>query len=363
MTDVTGTILAEDGWIKGTLSHQDGLITRIAGDPGTDLQPPFIVPGFVDLHIHGGGGADMMEGEEAIRTTARLHARHGTTAFLVTTVTAPEADLTAVMHAVRAVMDRPEPGGARVLGVHLEGPFINPDKLGAQPPFARPADVEEYRRLAAIAPVRAMTLAPEMDPDGRLQLALAEDGVAVQIGHTLCTYVQGRAALAAGAGVTHLYNAMTGVAHRGNGAAGAALAHAEYAEIIPDLVHVEAGAVLAALRAIPGLYGVTDATAGAGMPDGPYRLGGREVMRKGASMVMPDGTLAGSCLTMDTALLNFLGLGLPLREAVERLSRIPAEWIGEKSSGCLRPGSSADILIFDSKMKIKRVLVSGKLVE
>ena len=159
------------------------------------------------------------------------------------------------------------PGSARVLGIHLEGPFINPEKLGAQPDTIRLGSIEEIQALHARAPIRVVTLAPELEGHLELITALRAMGIVPQLGHSLGSYETGVAAIKAGAhGYTHLFNAMTALHHRAPGLVGAALAHAEFAEIIPDLQHVHPGAILAALRAIPRLYCVTDATAGAGRP-------------------------------------------------------------------------------------------------
>lgn len=362
MADMTasieGCILTPDGWVTGRLNH-DTRVTTIAGDKTDKPRAPYILPGFVDLHVHGGGGADMMEGVRAIRTAARLHARHGTTSLLATSVTAPAQDIAAFLDAVATVIETPQDGEARVLGAHLEGPFINPDKLGAQPPHAQPADATQLRDWAERAPVRVMTYAPEMDTDSALLAALRDLGIRAQLGHSLCDYAAALAAIACGCGITHLFNAMSPLGHRDNGLAGAALAHATFAEIIPDLVHVAPGAILAARRAIPKLYGVTDATAGAGMPDGDYRLGSLTAQKRDGSMRLPDGTLAGSALTMDQALRNLVAIGLPLDEAARRLSTLPADWLGETDIGRLAPGCFADFTVFDADLALRDVCVAG----
>ena len=355
---IDGSILTPGGWVSGRLAH-GAHIESVSGMTTNTPEPPYILPGFVDCHVHGGGGADMMEGAEAIRTAARLHARHGTTSFCPTSVTAPTGDLDTFLDAVADVMADPPTDGARILGAHLEGPFVNPDKLGAQPPFARQADAAQLRDWTARATVRIMTFAPEMDADDALLDALEAAGIRAQLGHSLCDYARARAVLDRGAGVTHLFNAMSGIAHRGNGLCGAAFAHATYAEIIPDLIHVEAGAIRAARRAIPNLYGVTDATAGAGMPDGTYRLGSLEVCKSDGAMRLPDGTLAGSALTMDQALRNLVEIGLPLDEAARRLSTLPADWLGLRDIGRLAPGAHADILVLDDMLTLTRVIAGG----
>ena len=359
MKRIEGAVLTEGGWIAGTLRFDEGVLS-IGGEPTARPAPPYILPGFVDLHVHGGGGADMMDGAEAIRTAARLHASHGTTAFCATSVTAPAEDIATFLDAVAEVMAHPAPDGARLLGAHLEGPFLNPDKLGAQPPFAIPPDIALLHDWAGRAALRIMTLAPEVDADGALLAALRRLGIRPQLGHSLCSYAEARAALSGGCGITHLFNAMSGLSHRDNGLAGAALALAEGAEIIPDLVHVEAGAILAARRAIPGLYGVTDATAGAGAPDGIYHLGAQEVTKRDGAMRLGDGTLAGSVLTMDQALRNLVAIGLPLAEAARRLSTLPADWLGEDAIGRIRVGGRADLVVLDGALALTRVLIGGR---
>ena len=358
---IEGSILTPDGWVAGAIRFSTH-IEAVEGAPIAQPAPPYILPGFVDLHVHGGDGADMMAGEAAIRTAARLHARHGTTALLVTTVTAPMDETVAVTEATARVMAAPEAGEARVLGLHLEGPFLNPGRLGAQPAFTQQPDPALFARLAAAAPVRVVTIAPECDPEGRLAAAVRAAGARTQIGHTLCDHALARACLAAGWGVTHLYNAMPAFSHRGSGAAGAALAHADYAEIIPDLIHVDAGAILAARRAIPNLYGVTDATAGAGGADGAYRLGSHTVIKADGAMRLADGTLAGSALTMDVALANLVRLGLPLADAACRLSTIPADWIGATDIGRLAIGARADMVVVDGAIGLVSVRIGGKAV-
>ena len=357
-----GTILSPEGWVHGRVRF-DSVIVSLDGDPVAEPLPPFIVPGFVDLHVHGGGGGDMMAGADALRTAARTHARHGTTSLLATTVTAPVAEIEAALDGAATVMAEPGPHEAAVLGVHLEGPFINPDKLGAQPPFAVPGDPDQLAEWAARAPVKVVTFAPECDPGGRLQAALLAAGIRAQIGHSLCDYARAAAAFQAGCGVTHLYNVMTPLAHRGNGIVGAAFAHADWAEIILDLIHVEAGAILAARRSIANLYGVTDATAGAGMPDGDYRLGSHTVAKADGAMRLADGTLAGSALTMDAALRNLVSIGLPLAEAVHRLSTLPARWIGADDIGRLETGARADLVVLDDRLAPSAVVIGGRPID
>jgi N-acetylglucosamine-6-phosphate deacetylase len=302
-----------------------------------------------------------MEGAEAVRTMARFHARHGTTTLLATTVTHNCPALVAAFAGIRDAMAEPAADGAAVLGVHLEGPFINSDALGAQPPFAVPPDLDLVAALHALAPIRVATMAPEIDPDGRLVAWCVAHGVRAQIGHTRCDYATAKAALDRGmTGFTHLGNAMTGLHHRAPGAVGCALAHAAHAEVILDFQHVAGGAVLAALRAIPGLYAVTDAVAAAGMPDGSYRLGTHAIEKRGPAVRLADGTLAGSVLTMDRAFANWLTLGLDPVEASRRTSTIAACYLGLEDRGRLAPGCRADVVALDSRGAVEVVWREGR---
>ena len=360
-----GNILTEQGWIKGSIDFDQ----RIHDLHGTALTTPtqaedVILPGFIDLHVHGGGGRDIMDGEGAVDTVARLHAQHGTTSLLATTMTAPQDELDAALHGIaRAVAQRPA-GMARVLGVHLEGPYINPGKLGAQPDFVQTATLAAIQRMQAIAPLRLITVAPEMDGNLTLVRLLAETGIRIQIGHTLGSYEEGVAALDAGAkGFAHLFNAMSPFHHRAPGMAGAALAHAHFAELIPDLLHVHPGAIRTALRAIPQLYCVTDSTAATGMPDGAYMLGRQQVHKCLGGVRLADGTLAGSTLTMDQALRNLVGLGLTLADASQRVSTNAADFLGLSDRGRLTKGAHADLVVLDSHLQLKAVYVEGEKID
>jgi N-acetylglucosamine-6-phosphate deacetylase len=369
MTALAGAALTPAGWRSGPVRvDADGRIAAVDGTPLTEAearQGPCLLPGFVDLHVHGGGGADTMEAGDAVATLARTHARHGTTALLATTMTAPRAEIEAALRAVAPHVARRPSGGARVLGVHLEGPYINRERLGAQPDFATTATLAEVLALHALAPIRLVTIAPELPGHLELIVALRREGFVVQIGHSAARYEDGVAALAAGAsGFTHLFNAMTGLHHRAPGLAGAALAHAERAELIPDLLHVHEGAIHVALRCIPGLYCVTDATAAAGMPDGEYRLGRHTVFHCLGAVRLADGTLAGSALTMDRALGNLLQLGLPLAEASRRTATLAAQHLGIADRGVLAPGAWADVVQVDGASgALQRVWVEGEAVE
>ena len=362
---IQGNILTSAGWVRGEITFSD----RIAAIHGSSTDPSknqdvYILPGFIDLHVHGGGGKDVMEGGDAVHTIAAIHARHGTTSMLATTMTAPPEDIELALRGIGKASAQRGKGEARVLGVHLEGPYINPGALGAQPDFARPASVDEIKALHAIAPIRLITMAPELPGNLDLIAPLRAAGFHVQIGHTAGTYEDGVAALQRGAtGFTHLFNAMSKFHHREPGIAGAALAHAEFAEIIPDLLHVHPGAIRAALRAIPCLYCVTDSTAAAGMPDGDYNLGSHRVTKCLGGVRLADGTLAGSTLTMDQALRNLVGLGLSLDDASRRVATNAADFLGLADRGRLFVGARADVVVLDADLQLTQVIVEGDSID
>ncbi|MGN7875430.1 N-acetylglucosamine-6-phosphate deacetylase [Roseateles sp. 22389] len=369
---IDGFVLTPGGFIRGVLEHDKGRVVGIDGSAVPEHEArhgaqdlPLILPGFIDTHVHGGAGRDTMEGGDAAARLAQLHVRHGTTSLLATTMTAPLDEIRQAMRALAPTCVERPTGGARVLGVHLEGPYINPGKLGAQPDFAKAASIDEIRALHALAPIRLITLAPELPGNLELVERLSEAGFRIQIGHTLGTYEDGVAALARGAGgFTHLFNAMTGLHHREPGMVGAALAHARYAEIIPDLLHVHPGALRVALRSIPHLFCVTDSTAAAGMPDGEYRLGRHRVTKCLGGVRLPDGTLAGSTLTMDQALRNLvLKLGLSIEDASRRVSTNAADYLGLDDRGRLAPGAWADFVVMDRGLQLHSVVVEGEAID
>jgi N-acetylglucosamine-6-phosphate deacetylase len=363
--NLQGNILTPDGWITGTVEFAEKIhsLVGVKGDPVTN-QAHFILPGFVDLHVHGAGGKDTMDAGNAIDVISRRHAQHGTTSMLATTMTSPLADLEQALQALQTVCQQRSSGAARVLGVHLEGPYINPGKLGAQPDFAHSGSLDQVKHLNAIAPIKLITVAPEMNGHLALVRELTELGIRVQIGHTLGTYEDGIAALENGAtSFTHLYNAMSRLDHRAPGMVGAALAHAEFSEIIPDLLHVHPGAIKAALRAIPKLYCVTDSTAASGMPDGEYMLGRQVVHKCLGGVRLADGTLAGSTLTMDQALRNLISIGIDLADASRRVSTYAADFLGMTERGRLQPNCYADMVVLDRALNLIAVYVEGEKID
>lgn len=366
-----GRIFTPAGWLMGTVSFDDRVrelqtlpfdeLLRKAGTPTL----PTILPGFIDLHVHGARGVDIMEGGDSAQVVARAHAWHGTTAMLATTMTDSIERITQALRGIEQVKAAPARDAAHLLGTHLEGPFISAQRLGAQPNCVVAATLEQVQGLHAITPIRVLTMAPEIPGHMELIPALAAMGIRVQIGHSAASYDEAVAALRAGAaGFTHLFNGMSGASHREPGVAAAALAHGEYAELIPDLEHVRPGVIHAALRAIPRLYAITDATAATGMPDGTYRLGTQSVVKCAGCVRLAHGdSLAGSALTMDQALRNLIAIGLDAGDASNRLSRYPAEYLGVRDRGRIQPGVWADLVVLDEHYALSEVFLEGRQVD
>ncbi|SMB79194.1 N-acetylglucosamine-6-phosphate deacetylase [Deinococcus hopiensis] len=331
----------------------------------------FLLPGFVDTHVHGGGGGDAMDGPEGVRTLARLHAQRGTTTLLPTTITHEWARVLGALWGVREVMDAGGvPGGADIVGAHLEGPFISPGRLGAQPPHAVDPTPERVAQVLEAGVVRAVTLAPELPGAEAAALAFVAAGVRVGLGHTRAdaetvAALLNRVHAAGGRGcATHLFNAMGGVEGRLPGPPGALMADPQaFLEIILDGIHVHPVSVNLARAAAPGrVLIITDAMRAAGMGDGESELGGQHVTVRGGKATLADGTLAGSVLTMDAALRNAVALGLPLPEASAMLSGVPAASVGLEDRGRLEVGLRADVTVLDRDLNVQQVYVGGQPV-
>lgn len=324
----------------------------------------YILPGFIDLHLHGGGGVDVMD-EKDLSPILLTHAKHGTTSLLLTTVTEHQTKLESVFQKISLKIKNQKTDEAKILGIHLEGPYINKEKLGAQPDLVQPFNLEEIKKLHKISEIKSITVSPELMDKNSIE-ELVKLNIVVQIGHTNGSYEDGVEALSNGAKTfTHLFNAMSGFHHRTPGMVGAALSHATFSELIPDLEHVHPGAIKAALRAIPNLYFVTDATSATGMPDGEYKLGTHNVYKCQHGVRLKDGTLAGSSITMLDAFRNLIGdkINLSIIEASKKLSQIPSQLIGiNHLRGEIKENLFADFLVFDSAFNLKSVYIEGEKV-
>ncbi|WP_019011281.1 N-acetylglucosamine-6-phosphate deacetylase [Deinococcus aquatilis] len=364
-----GQILHPDGVFRpGSLRFGTQIEALTSGDVPSDL---LILPGFIDTHVHGGAGGDTMDGPTGVRQLARLHAQHGTTTLLPTTITHRWPEVLAALRGVREVMDAGGVvGGADIPGAHLEGPFISPGRLGAQPPHAVLPHPNLTAELLALKVIRAVTLAPELPGALELARALAGVGVRIGIGHTradaetVSAFLSALHELGARTCATHLYNAMGGIEGRTPGVAGALLAdpHA-FLEIILDGIHVHPTSFLLARAAAPGrVLLITDAMRAAGLGDGDSELGGQPVTVRDGKATLPDGTIAGSVLTLDVALRNAVRLGVPLAEASRMLSAAPAASLGLTDRGELRVGLRADLTVLDNDLNVKAVYVGGHAI-
>lgn len=378
---VTPTEIWDPGWVQ----WQGGRIVQARpGSPSADVRAgavtvidaerQWLVPGFIDMHVHGGGGAEVMDGTpEAIRTVARFHASHGTTAWLPTTLTGPlasiERSLSAVAEAQAA--EAKERSGALILGVHLEGPFISPKHPGAQDPmYIMDPESATVERLLQAVPglVRKITMAPERPGALDVIRALRRRGILVSIGHTDASAEETRAAIAAGAThATHLFNAMAGIHHRRPGTAGTCLVSDEVVcELICDGLHVDFDVVQLVLR-VKGYDRValiTDAIGPTGCAPGRYRLGTLDILvdEQRSVLASDHGTLAGSVLTMERAVANVIRKAkASVCDAVAMASTIPARELGlAETKGRIAPGYDADLVLLDEAWTVTRTWIGGR---
>jgi N-acetylglucosamine-6-phosphate deacetylase len=353
-----GAALVDGRLAPGDVEIVDDRIAR-TGIPGPNGRG-VAAPGFLDIQVNGFGGVDFLDSDAAgYRRAGEALLETGVTAYLPTFITTPTEQLLA------AIDEVPLDGIApRILGIHLEGPFLAPGRLGTHPPLARrDPDPALLEQLLGSSRIRLMTLAPELEGADALIDLLLRRGVTVSCGHTDATAEEAGAAFDRGVRtVTHLFNAMRPLRHRDPGIAGAALARDDVVvQIILDGVHLAPETARLIWRAAAGRVAlVTDAVSGAGVQDGSYSLGGFEVKIRDGVARGPDGQLAGSVLTMIEAVRNLHELGVPLSDALAAASTVPAGVLGLPDVGGLAPGSVADVVVVDDNLRIERVLVGGQ---
>ena len=374
-------VVTENGVLEGAVfldgphiaDIKTGSWTAAAQDTAVDARGLIIMPGFLDVHIHGGGGADTMDASaDALRTICRTHARFGTVGLLLTTMTQSREAISAALQAASAAWNGPDfcADGAQVLGVHLEGPYISPEKPGAQPAqFVRPYDADEFAEWLNIAngAIKLITLAPEMPGADALICACREANIVVSMGHTNANAAQTRKALAAGVThATHLFNAMPPLHHREPGPIPLLLSSSRAkGELIADGHHVapEVIEMVLAAKGNTGVILVTDAMSGAGAGDGCYDLGGNDVTVAGGKATLADGTLAGSVLTMARAAQNVRKWTKADLCTLARLTATnAADQMNWAKRGRIAPDCAADLVLVNADLEVQATYVAGRQV-
>ena len=368
--------LPEVGVVNTNIGFENGKIVYI-GQDDSQIEAiaevdGIVVPGFIDQHIHGAGGSDGMDGtQKDLQIISETIAREGTTGFLATTMTQSPENISKALVAVKEIMEKGEYSGAEVLGVHLEGPFISPKHIGAQPLeyVAKPSIevFDEYDKLSG-GNIKIVTLAPEQEGGFELVEHLAKLGKVASIGHTGSTYQDVESAVKAGAkNVTHTYNAQTGLHHREVGVVGSAMLFDELnCEVICDTIHVSVPAIKLIIKNKPHnkFTLITDAMRAKGMPDGLSELGGQTVIVKNGEARLENGALAGSVLKMNDAVKNVVTkLGVSFTDAIDFATRNPAENIGVLNErGTIEVGKRADFTVLDDNFNVLLTVVGGKIV-
>lgn len=357
-----GAALVDGAVVAGDVVVADGRIVAVGASPA-GRAGLLAVPGFVDLQVNGFAGVDLSHTDlDGARRVATALAATGVTSFLAALPTLPDERYEPALALVGAAAGRL--GGARLLGAHLEGPFLSPRRAGAhQVEWLQPPDEAAVARWSAAGPVRLVTLAPELAGALALVGRLVERGIAVSLGHSDADAATARQAFAAGArAVTHLWNAHRPITARDPGVGGAALADPSVAVcLIADLVHLAPETLRLSLAAAAGRSVlVSDAVAPAGLPDGDHIAIGRPVTKRDGAVRLDDGTLAGSVLRLDQAVRNVVALGVPVVEAVAAASTRPARLVGRPDLGRLAPGAPADVVVLDDGLDVRQVLVDGR---
>ncbi|GAA1797078.1 N-acetylglucosamine-6-phosphate deacetylase [Luedemannella flava] len=371
---VRGSVVTPTGIVSdGTVEIADGRIVEVVendpsgrlpepGAPGADISAAWVLPGFVDIHVHGGGGASFTTGDpdEAARAIA-FHLAHGTTTMLASLVTAPT-------HVLRdaTVAFAPLIASGALAGIHYEGPYLSAARCGAQnPAHLRDPDLDELSALLDLGGVRMVTIAPELPRALDAIRLLVERGVVAAVGHTDATYEQTLAAVGAGASVgTHVCNGMRPIHHREPGPIVALLrAAGVVCEQVPDGIHLHDGMLgfAAQMAGAARVALITDAMAAAGMPDGAYELGGLSVrVAGGVARLATNDAIAGSTLTMDAAFRHTVHSGVSIVDAAVMAATTPAGVLGLTDDiGLIAPGRRADLVLMDEELQVTGVLRAG----
>lgn len=368
-----GWIFASGRFVRGGFSVENGRFAHVLEDvpgPAEDLDGALVIPGLVDIHVHGCAGADFSDGDYAgLVRMARYLARRGVTSFAPASMTLPYDALDKAFHAAARLRREGLADGARLMGIQMEGPFLSREKRGSQnPAYLRLPDWDRFLRLydAAEGLLRIVDVAPEL-PGAVEFTRRASEKCRVSVAHTAAGYDQAAAVFDAGAThLTHLFNAMSGIHHRHPGPIGAASERENVtAELICDGIHVHPSAVRMAFRLFPGrICLISDALRCCGMADGSYSLGGQEILLSGGVARLTGGAIAGSAADLYQCMRRAVSFGIPREQAVWAATALPARVIGRESeTGAIADGRAADFVICGGELEPEAVYLGGKRLE
>ncbi len=368
-----GWIFADGRFARGGFSVENGRFAHVLEDvpgPAEDLDGALVIPGLVDIHVHGCAGADFSDGDYAgLVRMARYLARRGVTSFAPASMTLPYDALDKAFHAAARLRREGLADGARLMGIQMEGPFLSREKRGSQnPAYLRLPDWDRFLRLydAAEGLLRIVDVAPEL-PGAVEFTRRASEKCRVSVAHTAAGYDQAAAVFDAGAThLTHLFNAMSGIHHRHPGPIGAASERENVtAELICDGIHVHPSAVRMAFRLFPGrICLISDALRCCGMADGSYSLGGQEILLSGGVARLTGGAIAGSAADLYQCMRRAVSFGIPREQAVWAATALPARVIGRESeTGAIADGRAADFVICGGELEPEAVYLGGKRLE
>ena len=368
-----GWIFADGRFVRGGFSVENGRFAHVLEDvpgPAEDLDGALVIPGLVDIHVHGCAGADFSDGDYAgLVRMVRYLARRGVTSFAPASMTLPYDALDKAFHAAARLHREGLADGARLMGIQMEGPFLSREKRGSQnPAYLRLPDWDRFLRLydAAEGLLRIVDVAPEL-PGAVEFTRRASEKCRVSVAHTAAGYDQAAAVFDAGAThLTHLFNAMSGIHHRHPGPIGAASERENVtAELICDGIHVHPSAVRMAFRLFPGrICLISDALRCCGMADGSYSLGGQEILLSGGVARLTGGAIAGSAADLYQCMRRAVSFGIPREQAVWAATALPARVIGRESeTGAIADGRAADFVICGGELEPEAVYLGGKRLE
>ena len=358
MSKISGTIVNHNSIYDGEITFSKN-IKEIKKNQNSKVNN-YIIPGFIDLHCHGGNGFDTLDGADSIVEMSKYHLMHGTTSIMPTTWTNTFENTFKSLDG----FDKLKKNNSNILGVHLEGPFINPNKLGAQPDLTQKPSLEFVKKLCAIADIKIITIAPEIEGMDPFIKDLVNLNIKIQFGHSLADFNCCNELMKSyDIGFTHLYNAMSGNNHRSPGVLSAALSKAKFAEIICDNIHVSEQSIKIAKKCIAGLYAITDSINASGLKDGEYIFAKNKIKKENNSVrIIDNGTLAGSIVTMDETFKNLIKMNFSIQEAVELTSFNASRYINNPNIGEIKEGLVSNFLVLDKNFNLIDVYLEGNKV-